>query len=247
MIRVEHHEPAKVVEIVIDRPEKRNALTPDMQRNLADAVVRAHESHARAVVLCGAGDVFCAGFDLALCREDASVMGDLLTTLSRALRAVRRLSCPVVVAAQGGAVAGGCALLSACDIVVSDRAATLGYPVVRLGVSPAVTSPLLRLSVNSGRTRERLLDPATITGERAHELGLVHHLVETPAEVRPRALAVAAELAAKPPHALSATKRWLNELDGSDNDALFTDALRASLSIAGGPEERALLASVWKK
>ncbi len=247
MIRVEHLEPSGVVEIIIDRPEKRNALTPDMQRNLTDALARAHESHARAVLLSGAGDVFCAGFDLALCRDDPSAMGDLLSTLSRALRAIRRLSCPVVVAAQSAAVAGGCALLSACDIVVADRAATLGYPVVRLGVSPAVTSPLLRLSLNPARTRERLLDPATITGERAHELGLVHHLADTPPQVRPRALALASDLAAKPPHALSVTKRWLNELDGSDNDALFTDALRASLSIAGGPEERALLASVWKK
>ena len=247
MIRVEHHEPARIIEIVIDRPEKRNALTPDMLRNLKDGATRAHESHARAVLLCGAGDVFCSGFDLALCRDDASAMGDLLTTLSHAIRSLRRLSCPVVVSAQGAAVAGGCALLGGADIVVSDRAATLGYPVVRLGGSPAVTSPLLRHSLNPARTRERLLDPATITGERAHALGLVHHLADSPGEVRARAFAIAADLAAKPPHSLSATKRWLNELDGSDNDALFADALRASLSLAGGPEERALLASVWKK
>lgn len=247
MIRVEHHEPARVVEVVIDRPEKRNALTPDMLRNLREAATRAHESHARALLLSGAGDVFCAGFDLALCRDDTSAMGDLLTTLSHALRALRRLTCPVVIGAQGGAIAGGCALLCAADIVVADRSANLGYPVVRLGVSPAVNAPLVRLSLHAGRSRERLLDPATITGERAHALGLVHHLVDSPAEVRPRALAVATDLAAKPPHALSATKRWLNELDGSDDDTVFADSLRASLALAGGPEERALLASVWKK
>ncbi len=247
MIRVEHHEPARVVEIVIDRPDKRNALTPDMLRNLKDGVTRAHESRAHALLLSGAGDVFCAGFDLALCRDDASAMGDLLTTLSHALRALRRLTCPVVVGAQGGAVAGGCALVCAADIVVSDAAANLGYPVVRLGVSPAVNAPLVRFSLHSGRTRERLLDPATITGARAHALGLVHHLVDAPADVRAVALRIATQLAAKPPHSLSVTKRWLNELDGSDNDALFADSLRASLALAGGPEERSLLASVWKK
>lgn len=247
MIRLEHPEGAPgVALVVLDRPEKRNALTPDMLRNLAGAAERAHGAGAGALVLAGEGPVFCSGFDLSLCRGDSGAMAELLTTLSRAIRALRGLTTPVVCAAHGGAVAGGCALLGGCDIVVTDRAAKLGYPVVRLGVSPAVTTPTLRMALGDGHTRERTLSPELVGGEEAVRIGLAHECVETAQRVRERALEIGASLAAKPRHSMAATKRWLNELDGSNDGDALDRALGASLALAGGEEERGRLAALWK-
>ena len=115
MIQVE---PKGEVSIIrLDRADKRNALTPKMLANLCGAIDRAMS--AKAIVLSGVGEVFCAGFDLTLCREDDAVLGDLLTGLSRAVRAIRQAPCPVIASAHGAAIAGGCALAAACDIVVA--------------------------------------------------------------------------------------------------------------------------------
>lgn len=254
MIRVEH-EPVsggsgggEIATIVLDRADKRNALTPDMLHNLRVAVEHAgHEHHARAVVLRGEGQAFCAGFDLSLCQDDPLAMRAMLTGLSNTIRALRRCPCPVVIAAHGAAIAGGCALLGGADFVVTDAHAKLGYPVTRLGVSPAVSSPFLRQSVGDGNARARLLDSELIDGRRACAIGLAHECVEREEDVLARAMGVARAFAAKPPHALHQTKRWLNELDGSLDERAIDGALHASLGLTGGEEERELLARMWEK
>ena len=234
--------------MVLDRPEKRNALTPDMLANLVSSADLVHSGKGRAdaVVLAGEGPAFCAGFDLSLCRDDAQMMAALLTRLSHAVRSLRRISAPVVVAAHGAAIAGGCALLGGGDIVVADRGARLGYPVVRLGVSPAVTAPALASCVRGGALRRLLLDPGLITGDEGARLGLVHEMIEAPADVRARAIEIASALAAKPPLGVHTTKRWLTEIEGADRHDVFDAALRASLALAGGAEERSRLAALWK-
>lgn len=231
--------------LVFDRPDKRNALTPDMLAAFT-AAAREAARDAGALVLAGNGRAFCAGFDLALCHAapDGSVMRELLAGLSGAIRALRELPVPVVAAAHGAAIAGGCALLGGADIVVTDRAAKLGYPVLPLGVSPAVSAPFLRLGIGDGPTRARLLDPGLISGERALRLGLAHECVDDSDQVRPRAIELARSLAAKPAPALRATKRWLNELDATAA-ATADAALQASLSLTGSSEEREALARMF--
>lgn len=250
MIRVEHHPTpgGGIALVLVDRREKKNALTPDMLENLRAAIERVHEERGdtRVLLLAGEGGAFCSGFDLSLCRTDPLAMSDLLTRLSRAIRAMRSLPVPVVIAAHTAAIAGGCALLTGADFVVTDAAAQIGYPVVRLGVSPAVSGPTLALAVGSGHARERMLDPALFDGREAVRIGLAHEVVERPEDVRPRAMEVARALAAKPPDAVAATKWWFGELEGADRDGALERALAASLAIAGGPEERARLEALWK-
>jgi enoyl-CoA hydratase/carnithine racemase len=245
---VEDRDSARIAVMTIDRPEKRNALTPDMLANIESgaAMLRSDEGRADALVLAGAGKVFCAGFDLSLCRDDEQMMAALLTRLSGAIQALRRLPAPVVVAAHGGAIAGGCALLGGADIVVSDREAKLGYPVIRLGVSPSVNAPAIATAVSGSALRRLMLDPKLISGEEGMRFGLVHELVDSPDQVRDRAIEIATDLARKPPHGMHATKRWMNEIDRSDDAALFQSALEASLSLAGGDEERRLLRTIWE-
>lgn len=230
------------VEVVLfERPEKRNALTVAMLAAFRRRLETLEGEPPRAVLVSGSGRIFCAGFDLDEMASSRSALSRLLEDLSGSVRLMRRLACPVVIAAHGGAVAGGCALLSGADVVVTDREARFGYPVLRLGISPAVTVPGLRRCVGDGAARALTLDTGLIDAERAQSLGLVHVLVSTPDEARDRALAIAKDVSNKAPHAIRATRALLNRLDGTVSDAEFTAALDVSIALADGDECRGAL------
>ncbi len=240
-VRVEH----EVALILLNRPEKRNAMTPEMLGSLVSAVEQLGRTDARAIVLSGEGAAFCAGFDLSLCQDhpDGSVMRALLTGLSGVIEALRDQPLPVVIAAHGAAIAGGCAVLGAGDLVFTNDEAKLGYPVVKLGVSPAVSAPFLRLRVGDGHTRERLLDTRLIGGREAERCGLVTKSLATAEEVLPAAMESARVLASKPAPAMAATRGWLAEIESIGG--LAWRSLSVSLSLTGGEEERALLPVAW--
>jgi len=257
MIRVERRDISKggagersFVEVVMDRPEKRNALTVPMLNEMAAAVDMLGDEAAKganfgALVLRGEGRTFCAGFDMPACLDNPEMLGDMLRGLSRVIRALRRFPTPVVAAVQGGAVAGGCALLCAADLVVTEPSAKIGYPVVRLGISPAVNAPAVLLVLPEHPARALLLDPGLISGAEARRIGLARVLVDLPDDVVPRAHNEAMRLSMKPRAAVARTKAWLNEIDGSLDDAALDDALEASLSIVGSAEQRVLLAEAF--
>ncbi|MCH8270216.1 MAG: enoyl-CoA hydratase/isomerase family protein [Planctomycetes bacterium] len=248
MIRVDALDNGRVTALVLNRPDRRNALTPGGLSQLADAAHAAADT-SRALLLAGEGRVFCAGFDLTLCRQspDGAVMRELLRALSHVVQTLRNLPIPVVVAAHGAAIAGGCALLGGADVVVTDMHAKLGYPVLPLGVSPAVSAPFLMPAVGSGPARGLMLNPALITGSDAYEMGLAHELVQEPGDVAARAQQIASELADKPAVGLAATKRLLNRLDRTDSDEIAREALGVSLALTGGDEERRLLPAGWAR
>ena len=233
-------------EVVLNRPEKRNALTPQMLDEFIERIEEAGaDDRAGAVLVRGEGKSFCAGFDLTLCNENSDALAAMLTGLSKAVRTMRRLGKPVIVAAHGHAVAGGCALLGGADLVIADRALKLGYPVVKMGISPAVSAPFVRQALASTRTRGLLLEPELIGGDRAREMGLVQLLVDLPEDVTPRGQIEAQRFASKPPKAMSATRKWLAEIEGLDADTGIDRALQASLELVGTPEERERLAAIW--
>jgi enoyl-CoA hydratase/carnithine racemase len=235
-----------LAEIILNRPDKRNALTPQMIDHLMECVREVNgDASARAVVLRGEGRCFCAGFDLSLCRENSDALRELLIGLSHAVRALRRMRQPVIAAAHTAAIAGGCALLGGADLVITDRHARLGYPVVTLGISPAVSAPSLLNLTGDRHARARMLDPVLVSGEEARRIGLATIMVDLAEDVIPRSQIEALKLADKPAGAIAATKAWLNRVDGSLDDDRFTAALDASLSLVGTPEERALLARLW--
>ena len=246
MIRTERRN--QVAHLILDRPDKRNALTDRMLTSLIEyANELAGDDSVNCILLRGEGSVFCAGFDLIACQHDDQLLSRLLTGLSRAIRVIRRAPQPVVVAAHGAAIAGGCALLGAGDIVITDQRAKLGYPVVSLGISPAVSAPSLAHLTGLGQARRLLLKPSIISGEQATTLGLAHICADIPEDVTPKAQKLADQLASKPPHALRTTKRWLNEVDASIQDDSFDNALNASLALVNSEEERRLLPQVWSR
>jgi methylglutaconyl-CoA hydratase len=235
-------------EIVLDRPDKRNALTPAMLCAACEAARELIGDPAvQAIVLRSEGETFCAGFDLDACHDDESALPSLLSSLAELIGLLRGAPKPVVIGVQGAAVAGAAALLTAADLVVADMQAKIGYPVVRLGISPAVSAPTLASVIGTGAARARLLNPELIDAERAHELGWVHVLVSIREDVRPRAQIEAAKLADKPPHALAQTKAWLNEVDRPGSADAQRAGLAASLALAGSHEQRDLLARVLRR
>ncbi|MGD9688212.1 MAG: enoyl-CoA hydratase/isomerase family protein [Phycisphaerales bacterium] len=236
LVRLEQYDRLAVV--VLSRPEKRNALTPAMFEELWRVIPA--EDQIDGLVLAGDGPVFCGGFDLALCHREPETTATLLRALSETIDRLSRRDHPVVIAAKGAAIAGGAALLGAADIVIGDAAGTYGYPVVRIGLSPAVSFPYLRTLVSDGVCRERLLDSGLISGAEARRVGLIHECCDTPEDVGPRALRLCKALASKPRLAFSATKRLLRDLGGAEHTARA--ALDASLSTADSAECRERLA-----
>ena len=250
-VRVRHHTiltkkgEGRVAEVILNRPDKRNALTPEMLERFHAALLDVERSgDAGAIVVRGEGGVFCAGFDLAMVVDDADALDRMLIGLAGVMRTIRRSCLPVIAAVEKAAIAGGCALATASDLVVADAHAKLGYPVVTLGISPAVSAPTLARRIGAARTRELMYAASLVDGRRAREIGVVDRCVDLAEDVVPRAQLEAAALAAKPRDAVGATKRWLLEIEGLDDDDEWDRALEVSRSIVGAEEQVARVSRV---
>ena len=234
-----------VLRVTLQDAKKRNALGVEMF-DAIDGALQSLDGQTRCVLLAGEGPVFCAGFDMRACVDNIDVLEIYILRLSKLIRTLRRVSVPVVVAAHGAAIAGGCAVLTGCDFVVGSKEAKYGYPVHQIGISPAVTIPTLFQKVGEGRARSLSLSGEIIYGSDAYAIGLLSHLEETDTQAIAIASALAMELSKKPPIALQATKRWLNELDGSLDDERFDlPAIQSSSSL--GEETERLLRQLWEK
>lgn len=228
---------------------RRNALSRAMFDELdaaLAAVIAAVGTRpaASCVLLAATGRAFCSGFDLGACVTDPSTMGMFLQRLSSAVRSLRSLPCPVVAAVQGPALAGGCALVTACDVVIAGPGARFAYPVHRIGLSPAISLPTLRGHTGGG-ARTVALAPEPLDATAARALGLVHEIVDDPTALDDRALAVARQLLGKGPKAVASIKRWMNAHDGSCDLAALDATLAASMATGSSDESRSMLAATW--
>lgn len=232
----------------LNDPTKRNALSMAMFDAL-DAALETlrRDAGTRVILLRGEGPAFCAGFDLGAAVEHPAVMSVFIERLSTLLRAIRRLPQPVVASVHGAAVAGGCAVVSACDLVFVESSTKLGYPVHRIGLSPAVTLPTLIPKVGDGAARALVMSGELIDGATACRIGLASHVISGEAAMGGAATDFARGLAAKPPGAVRATKAWLNELDGSLADDHFDLPARDSARFADDPASVELLRAAWRR
>ncbi len=242
-----------IATITLDDPSRRNALGSalfeQLERAVADADAAARRGEIVVVLVRATGRAFCSGFDLAECVQDAQTLAQFVRRLGALTRVIRTMPAVVVAQVQGAALAGGCAIVAACDIVCASEQATFGYPVHRIGVSPAVSLPTLMASAGPGGARTLALATDIVDAKRAHALALVHRLaVDEPA----LALAVTAlvrELATKSHVALRATKLWLNELDGTHPagalGARANEVTAATAALCNTAESRQLLVDFW--
>ncbi len=231
-----------VATVAMNDPDRRNALGLAMFDALDEAIdAVSSNDEVHVVLLCGRGKSFCAGFDLTAAKEDPAIMGVFIRRLSGVLRSLRRAPQPVIAAVHGAAIAGGCALVSACDLVVVSATATLGYPVHALGVSPAVTIPTLMPAIGAGAARALLMGGALIDGAGAKRIGLADRLSPDDAGVERDARELCNTIAAHGTTAVRATKAWLNELEGALDDTRFDGPMQATAELAAGKESQAML------
>jgi methylglutaconyl-CoA hydratase len=206
-----------IVTLTLNDPERANPLSAPVAEALVTALGRAaRNNQVRAVVLTGAGRHFSAGADLAAL-ERIAAGGDDEANLEDSRRLERLFAAVIehpqltVAAVHGAAVAGGCGLATACDLVVADRSARFAYTEVKIGFIPALVSTFINRRV-AGRVARRLfLDPETVDADRAAALGLVDEVVDDGAALE-HARRLALSVCHKgSPAAIAATKRLLND------------------------------------
>jgi enoyl-CoA hydratase/carnithine racemase len=169
----------EVLHLILNRPDKRNALSLELLREMDRALRRiANDDSVRVVVVASRGSVFCSGHDLGEmvgCSEEG--YRDLFALCSRVMYQIRRLPQPVIARVQGVATAAGCQLVAACDLAVAADNATFATPGVKIGLfctTPMV--PLVR-AIPAKPALEMLLTGKPISAQRALELGLVNRVV----------------------------------------------------------------------
>ncbi len=174
-----------VVRLTLDRPEARNALTPEMVAGipeLLDEAARLPPKACRALVLTGKGPVFCAGADLQAMRDsgkaDEAANREDARRFAVLFRSVAGFPAPVIAAVQGAALGGGFGLVVAADHVLASPDARFGTPEARLGLVPAVISPYVTRRLGPGRAGPFLLGGEVARGEAAIRAGIAHECAE---------------------------------------------------------------------
>jgi enoyl-CoA hydratase/carnithine racemase len=227
MEKVRIEDGGAVRQVVLARPDKRNALDADMLIALTQAFTQAPGPDERAVVIRAEGPVFCAGLDLR--ERGAGAVGS--TSIEAMLHAIELYPLPVVAVVQGDAIAGGNELALHCDFVVASESARFGMSLARIGLAPSwfLAKKLLEVAGPVG-AREMLLLGEPLAARRMAELGLIHRCV-APAELAAAAEAVTARLAANAPLSLKAMKALMvramtfrDAIPHADIDALVAAA-----------------------
>jgi enoyl-CoA hydratase len=189
--------------LTLDRPERRNALSSDVQADLVEQLLDAAEGGTvRAIVLTGNGPAFCAGFDLKEIRESDERGERFRPPMGRPGRSVFEVvtetPVPIVAALQGHAVAGGFELALACDLRIAAPGIKLGLPEATIGMGANFGSVVLPKRIPMGIAMEMLLTGEYVTSEDAARWGLVNRIVDAD-EVLPTAVALAERIAANAP------------------------------------------------
>ncbi len=205
--------------ITLNRPQRRNAISFEMIRELLaaldDCERRFHAGRLRVLALTGAGSAFCSGMDLEVLRSltdsDAGRQRRDSLRMAELFLRIYRFPAPTIAAVNGPAVAGGCGLASVCDFALAAPEAKFGYTEVRVGYMPALVAVYLLRQVGEKRARDLLLTGRLIPAAPALEWGLISEIV--PAErLLPRTRELAIELARNSPASLAATKRLIERL-----------------------------------
>jgi methylglutaconyl-CoA hydratase len=232
LVQVKIHAPSGT--IVLNRPEKRNALSRDLLREVEQALHDLHqERKVRAVILTGAGNAFCAGMDLVEMKatsdqenpfqqwhEDAVQYRELIELMLRFPK-------PIIAAVNGPAVAGGAGLVLASDLTVAAPSAKFGLPEPRRGVVAGLVAPLVAFRLGGSQAARLLLKADLIEAAEAQRIGVYHELAGE-AQVWARAHELAVECARSAPESLQLTKKMLNETIGEHLTTLLAAGAAAS-------------------
>ena len=169
--------------ITLNRPDKRNALNDELIAQIKERLSAANQvDSVRAIVISGAGKDFCSGADLSALQKiaSASVSENLddARSLMELFLLIRQISVPVIAAVQGRALAGGCGLATACDVVLASSTARFGYPEVKIGFVPAMVLAILRRNVSEKHAFELSTTGDEIHAVEAKQIGLINQVFD---------------------------------------------------------------------
>lgn len=205
-------EPGRIWRLTLSNPETRNALSTAMMEELQKALGDAGaDPEARAVLISGEGDHFCAGADFGELQASAGGLHgeEFGASLEAGLKAIEENPLPVLASVQGAALGIGCALVVACDLAVAATDATIGVPPARLGLMLNYENvERLTLAVGPKRAAEMLLLGRYLSGADAAVWGLVNEAVD-PARLADRAEELAGVLAESAPISVRGSKRGI--------------------------------------
>lgn len=178
---LEYNLSERIASITINRPKKRNALNPDLVSALTNAFnIAIHDDAVKVILLKANGEVFSAGADLDYLRhlqnnteadnlKDTNLLKDLFLLIYQSPKLV-------IAQVEGHAIAGGCGLISVCDLIFSVPEAKFGYTEVRIGFIPALVTCFLLRRLGEGRAKELLLSGELIDAQTASAYGLINFI-----------------------------------------------------------------------
>jgi methylglutaconyl-CoA hydratase len=212
-----------VARITLNRPEKRNALDAELISEVRDAMrSSATDENVRVVLITGAGTDFCSGADLSGLERtfNAGVLDHMADARNMAELFVemRHHPRPIVAAVRGRALAGGCGLATACDLIVAAESAKFGYPEVNIGFVPAMVMAILRRSLSEKRAFEMITTGEIISAQTASDYGMINSIfADETFELDVDAFV--SKLASKSASAIMLSKRLLYHMDAMGFEA----------------------------
>jgi methylglutaconyl-CoA hydratase len=210
VVLIEKQSPHVTV-VTLNRPERRNALTVELMKELIGAVESlGGDEKQRVLILRGAGKCFCAGLDLqeTAMTQDAHAAAEVVAKTLITLSQTRLIT---IAAVHGAAVAGGAGVMSACDFVIAEAHTKFGYPEARRGLVAGLVLTFLRRQLHERHIRELLFTSELIGAQRALEIGLINRIVQ-PNEMEKELQRTVNDILQNAPGALSNTKRLIEEL-----------------------------------
>ena len=242
-----------VAHLILNRPEKRNALRRDFIEDLHAAVRQiADNPQTRAMILAAEGAVFCAGMDLGQMQEratgenaaaeyqrDSQVYADLLTE-------ILQLPIPTIAAVQGPALAGGMGLVCACDMVLAAESAYFMLPEPMRGITAAMVTPLLVHRVGPGAASYMLLSNRKISAVDARHMGLCHEIIP-PGELDQRVEFLAQSVLTGSRSAFAITKQHIYDCLAGDLAKLVQQSIQVSATARETGDAREGLAAFLEK
>ncbi len=223
-----------IATVTLDRPEVRNAMNARLIAEVTDAFTTlGADDGVRAIVVRGAGKVFCAGADLNWMRDVETHTADEVAADSRRLEAMYRAidGCPKTTIARvhGAAMAGALGIAACCDVAIAERSTKFRVSEVRLGLTPGIISTFLLPKVGASRLRYWAVSAIPFDAEEALRAGLVHRIADGEDDLDRKIDEQIALALAAAPEAVAWTKQLLAEAGAAGDEAAFDRGLQWNL------------------
>lgn len=233
--------------LLLDRPEKRNALSLSLLTELDRALDRAlGDDSVRAVVLAGRGPAFCAGADLDTAAEIGEAGREGGSPFASLLQRLLASPKPVLAAVHGPAFGGGLGLVAAADIAIASRGVVLSFSEVRLGLIPAMISVVVLPKLGAHHASRLFLTGRRFDADEAREYGLVHRVVD-PERLEAAVAEEVADISKGGPEAIAEAKRLIRDVSRLDPEAAFAHTARRLADRMASAEAREGIAAFAEK